>query len=88
MEFNNNNSIKEFVRTLIITLDSINEIMLTKELKEWRDCAFTTSSEYLGELRTILKKVENITTLDVKVKNDINCCIATIDKAFEETKIS
>ena len=85
MEFNDNNTIKEFIGLLILALENRNEVELREELIGWRDCAFTTSTEYLGELRVILVKIRSIRVLDAGINNDLNGCINAIDKAFEES---
>ena len=82
MVFSSNYAVREFVGTLIKNLEEINENELKEELIAWSNCAFTTSSEFLGELKLILEKTKNLTALDSKVKNDVVNCLLTIDKAF------
>jgi hypothetical protein len=64
------------------TLDEMNEKELKKELESWHDSFFTTSSEFLGELAIILKKVINSIALDKSIKKDTLVCLKAIDNAF------
>jgi len=82
MVFNSNSDIKEFAKTLIESLEGINEITLKEELIAWTETFFTTSSEFLGELKLILKKVEELEALDSNVREEVKECIKVIDEAF------
>jgi hypothetical protein len=82
MIFNSVGDIKKFTASLIKCMDDIGEISLKKELTDWDNNSFTTSSEFLGELRMILRKIKYVEKLDSKIKNDITRCIASIDEAF------
>jgi hypothetical protein len=84
MTFSNNDEIKYFVKELKQKLVSIGENEFLDELVNWEDTFFTSSSEFLGELKTILEKIEaqNIPTLKGNTKKQIKSCIKAINKAF------
>jgi hypothetical protein len=84
MTFSNNDEIKYFVKELKQKLVSIGENEFLDELVNWEDTFFTSSSEFLGELRTILEKIEaqNIPSLKGNTKKQIKSCIKAINKAF------
>jgi len=77
-----NRELKQFSKTLSKKLDSITEKGLAKELDEWDTQYFTTSSEFLGELKIILNRVNQLKTLDEFTKREVGNCIAVINKAF------
>jgi hypothetical protein len=85
MTFSNNDEIKYFVKELKQKLVSIGENEFLDELVNWEDTFFTSSSEFLGELRTILEKIEaqNIPSLKGNTQKQIKSCIKAINKAFE-----
>lgn len=84
MGFESMEDVKEFVELLIEKLDSIDEYLFANELKEWKNTYFTTSSEYLGELTIILKKIlDQPINLDRKTKNLITKCIYVLKKALK-----
>ena len=84
MTFSNNDEIKYFVKELKQKLVSIGENEFLDELVNWEDTFFTSSSEFLGELKTILGKIEaqNIPSLKGNTKKQIKSCIKAINKAF------
>ena len=84
MTFSNNDEIKYFVKELKQKLVSIGENEFLDELVIWEDTFFTSSSEFLGELKTILEKIEaqNIPSLKGNTKKQIKSCIKAINKAF------
>ena len=84
MTFSNNDEIKYFVKELKQKLVSIGENEFLDELVNWEDSFFTSSSEFLGELKTILEKIEaqNIPSLKGNTKKQIKSCIKAINKAF------
>jgi|BioPla2DNA2_1021312.scaffolds.fasta_scaffold18990_2 hypothetical protein len=84
MTFSNNDEIKYFVKELKQKLVSIGENEFLDELVNWEDTFFTSSSEFLGELKTILEKIEaqNIPSLKGNTKKQIKSCIKAINKAF------
>lgn len=84
MTFNNNDDIKNFVKELNQKLIAVGESNLSRELINWENTAFTTTSEFLGELKIILEqiKTKNIPSLKGKTQKNIDSCIKTINKAF------
>lgn len=84
MTFKNNDEIKDFVKELKRKLESIGENEFFDELANWEDTFFTTSSEFLGELRIVLEKIEaqNIPSLKGNTQKQIRSCIKAINKAF------
>lgn len=84
MEFNTNNEIKNFVKELKNQLTSVGENKLLRELINWEDTFFTSSSEFLGELKLILEQIQaqNILSFKDKTQNQIADCIKSINKAF------
>lgn len=84
MTFSNNDEIKNFVKELKQKLISIGETKLSDELMNWEDTFFTSSSEFLGELKIVLEQIEarNIPSLKGKTQKQIESCIKAINKAF------
>ena len=80
--FRNNNDIKAFVKLLIQKMDDKCEKELSEELIKWNGDFFTTSSEYLGELKLIWEKIKHLETLDSKDRKEIINCIESINKAL------
>lgn len=84
MTFNDNDEIKGFVRELKQELLSIGEGTLSNELKNWEDTFFTSSSEFLGELKIVLEqiKIQNFPPLKGKTRKQIDGCIRVINSAL------
>lgn len=82
MIFSNNGDLKNFAISLAEKLEGIGEKILSKDLKDWNNEFFTTSSEFLGELKLILARVNDIKALDGATKKDVKECIRLIEKAF------
>lgn len=82
MIFNNNDEIKEFALDLVEILGKIGEKSHAYELKAWSEEFFTTSSEFLGELKLILERISNVKLLDDITRKNVNECIRVINKAF------
>ena len=82
MKFNDNSEIRKFALELIKILEKTGEKNYANELKAWSGEFFTTSSEFLGELKFILEKISKLEILDNDTKKAIHECIKTIDKAF------
>ena len=80
--FNSNQELKQFSKTISKKLDSIGEKGLANELDEWDKQFFTTSSEFLGELKIILNQIKDLKVLDDFTRKEISNCIAVINKAF------
>ncbi|MCR3921478.1 MAG: hypothetical protein NUK65_03045 [Firmicutes bacterium] len=51
MIISNNNDLKSFVDQLISKLEVINELSYANSLRLWKKTSYTTSIEYLGELK-------------------------------------
>ena len=83
MIFDDNFTLKEFAILLIKNLEDKEEYVLKEELIGWLNCSYTSSSEFLGELNLILKKVKNFAALDQKTRNNVIDCIAAIDEVFK-----
>lgn len=83
--FDNMDDIKAFSDELISVMKMINENELDKELVNWRNEFFTTSSERLGEFRNILLRLLEIRGLEETTKTKINKCIEKINQAFNNS---
>jgi hypothetical protein len=79
---NNGIDLNEFCRLLQDKLALIGQESLRKELQDWSETAFTTSSELLGEMKLILKKVYRVKNLDKETKKSVQDNIKTINKAL------
>lgn len=84
MSFSNNDDLKKFVAILIQELELHGEKSLANELRAWQSDSFTTSSEFLGELKLILQKIDTscIKGLKGTIQQQINECIISINKVF------
>lgn len=82
MIFKSNDDLKKYIRTLIKSLELIGEIKLVENLRTWDVEFFTTSSELLGELVIILKKIKALKSLDKTTKNEVKETIETINKVL------
>jgi hypothetical protein len=82
-KFNDLQEVKQFALHLSYELNSRGEENLAKEVKYFSKNTYTTSSEYLGEFRIVLKSLLN---LDNKIllglEDSIRDAVASIDKAF------
>ncbi len=78
----NNEELKIFSIALIDKLKLIGESEFADELVIWKDQFFTTSSEFIGELKLILQKIYIIKGLDAETRKDIQEYILLINKAF------
>lgn len=85
MSFSNNEDIMKFIAILVDNLELIDEKSLITELEAWQSISFTTSSEFLGELRLILQKINARCRkrLKITIQQQIDECINSINKAFE-----
>lgn len=77
-------SFKDLSRYLNSELSNLVNTNYLNELNDWANTSYTTSSEYLGELRIILNKILNDSNviLPIEVKNSIQLAISAINKAF------
>ena len=82
MIINNNEDLKIFAQKLARDLEKGGDIELAKELSLWTEDFFTTSSEFLGELKLILEKVKALKYLTNSNQNDVEECLNLINKAF------
>ena len=82
MKFNNNDDLRNFSEILTTKMESIGEMLLSIDLKNWSEDSFTTSSEFLGELKLILVRIKQLDTLDLSTKQDVDDCIKAINRAF------
>jgi len=61
----------------------IGEEQLIKELQDWSETAFTTSSELMGEMMLILKKISTAENLDKATRKTVTDTIKAIKKALK-----
>jgi hypothetical protein len=84
-EFNDLQDMKEFAQYISDELMEKNRNNLALEVGEFSYNSFTTSSEYLGEFRIILKKV--LSKVDIILNKEtienISKAIKEIDRAFD-----
>jgi len=52
------------------------------ELEKWDGDFFTTSSEFLGELKLILERIRTLRALEDISKKEVEGCLESINKAF------
>jgi hypothetical protein len=76
--------LQKFSRLLEEKLALIDQESLIEELHEWNQTAFTTSSEFLGEMKLILKKVNSLKNLDKLTKKSVKDHITAINKALKQ----
>jgi hypothetical protein len=77
--FDSREDYKNFALKIVQNLEFIGEHeYLVKELNNWNTTCFTTSSEFLGDLVLILKKVVTIDALDKSLNENISWCISEI----------
>ena len=86
-EFCGLQDMKQFAKLISTELEQNNRADLALETSGFSYNSYTTSSEYLGEFRLVLKKIlkEKDFTLDNKIRQSIYKAIAAIDKAFGNT---
>jgi hypothetical protein len=81
--FNNLQTMKQFAHYLSNELKSIGELHWADEVNSFSYNSFPSSSEYLGELRIVLKQMMNeIQNLPDHLKQEIRTAIESINKAF------
>jgi hypothetical protein len=82
--FQDPKSFKDLASYLISELNKLDSTDYSNELNDWANTFYTTSSEYLGELRIILNKILNDSDIKLpdEVKNSIELAINAINKAF------
>ncbi len=83
-KFENPQDIKKFADHMSSELMKRNKHELASEINQFCSTPFTTSSEFLGEFRIIMKKVlsQKEIIFDKGTKNGILKSIETINKAF------
>ena len=79
--FNSNQELRDFASVLCEELKLNDELELANELKMWDEDAFTSSTEFLGELMLILEKVI-LSSKIFSMKPQIEECLATIKTAL------
>lgn len=82
MNFKSQADVKVFGKTLQERLLSMGEASLANELREWDGGFFTTSSEFLGEMKLILEKISVLKSLDDVTKKNVQGCLSAINQAF------
>lgn len=82
MKTDSNDDIKKFVKELIKKMENAGESDIARELNDWDNDFFTTSSEFLGELKLILERIEQLEVLDSTTKKNVKDCIISINRAF------
>lgn len=82
-EFNSLNDMKEFAKRLSNDLSINGYENKSKMVNEFSSNSYTTSSEYLGELRLVLKDLrkQNV-LLNDNLKLEVDAAIEAINKAF------
>lgn len=79
---------KEFAKYLSLELSIGGFKDLATEVDMYSYNSYTTSSEYFGEFRIVLKKVfievDSILEKNTGIKNNILCAIEFINKAFNK----
>lgn len=82
--FQDPKSFQKLSSYLISELNTLGNAEYSIELNDWANTAYTTSSEYLGELRIILNKISNDSSikLSMEAKSVVELAISTINKAF------
>lgn len=82
--FNDLQNMKDFINHLSSQLQQIGENKWADEMNFFSYNTYTTSSEYLGELRMALQKLlkEKQSTLPAALKRHVDSAIDAINKAF------
>ncbi len=83
MLFEGPEDLRRFTKYLVEEMEKCGHNDIVSELNEWGETPFSTSSEYLGELKLILEKVRSINVLSRLNKQNIDACIEAINKAFD-----
>ncbi len=78
----NNHELREFAIKIYEELKLSNENKLSNELNSWSENTYTSSSEFLGDLMLILKKVLQI-SIGLKTRSEIEDCIFVIEKLLK-----
>jgi hypothetical protein len=83
-QFNDIQDMKNFVEYLSSEMKSLGKSIWVDELKFFLTNTYTTSSEYLGELRIVLNRllIEIGGELLPELQNNIRLAIKAINKAF------
>ena len=79
--FNSNQALRDFASILCEELKLNDEFELADELRMWNEDAFTSSTEFLGELMLILEKVI-LSPKILSMKPQIEECLVTIKKSL------
>ncbi|NTW71792.1 MAG: hypothetical protein HGA49_06065 [Eubacteriaceae bacterium] len=79
--FNSNQELRDFASILCEELKHNDEFELANELRMWNEDAFTSSTEFLGELMLILEKVI-LSPKILSMKPQTEECLSTIKKAL------
>jgi len=67
---------------LLGPLEASDQLDSADELKDWLDGFYSSPSEYLGELRIILKRI-GPKSLDFEACKNVKDCLRYIDNAFK-----
>ena len=81
MEFNSYDDLRRFAKYVAEKMESLGNSSIEHDLRVWNETAFLPS-EFLGELRIILKRFESQKVIDPELKQQVSDCIAAINKAF------
>ena len=83
-KFESIQDMKEFAKSLSVELKSISQNDLSSEVLEFKSNFYVTSSEYFGEFRIVLKKVQEKcgSELSQEWVASVNSAIHAINKAF------
>ncbi|MDR1821681.1 MAG: hypothetical protein LBQ91_04500, partial [Oscillospiraceae bacterium] len=84
--YNSPQAFLEFAGAVAAQVDWSENNKLRQRLIAWQKTSFTTSSEFLGELRALLKEVIKSAELTETVKQNIVTCISAIDDAFSKVQ--
>jgi hypothetical protein len=84
MDFKNSDEIKKFSKILQREPLLMGEMSLANELSAWDEGSFTTSSEFLGEMKLILEKAARLKTIDEMTRKDVHGCLSAINRAFSQ----
>lgn len=81
--FNTSEELKEFAIHIANILEEQGKFQLSKEIHSWCSTAYSTSSEYLGEIRIIMQSIlAQKTLLDDAERKSIKILIEAINNAF------
>ena len=79
--FTSNQELRDFASILCDELKLNDELELANELRMWNEDAFTSSTEFLGELMLILERIK-LSPKMLSMKSQLEECLATIKKAL------